>query len=421
MTKKTRLSVAKISIPGTQSDELCYVFSERLDEHNPQSDTVFGIFQIRSSSEAYQTIIERIVKHILDFYYRAQENGSKLNSEAAIGASEFLFENALQYANDHIVSMIEEMQDTLTGRAIIDRTRISLLIGVISGEDLFLTSTGNAIKAYMLYPVSRNGTFSHYSAVSVTDEQNQERSMDAKKLFTNVIAGTFAIPGSTLVVCNARFNDYIPIDQVKQIVTSYPFDHVSKYLYNLLGKANENADFNALLLSLQESDVSDMRGSHRQTRSDDSINELVEQQKNTQNILSPAMVGHMREQVGNFMVHHLIKPAQALRNNIKNVDYKKHTKTLKGWSKSMSITAKKSANIVKKNYKNPIPVVKQISLDKAPRAKKIIMPAINNVTNFYSKLKEQGPTYFVDWFKALPNLSKGLFALAVIFIFLFGS
>ncbi len=424
MTKKTRPSIAKISIPGTQSDELCYVFAERLDERNPQSDTVFGIFQIRSSSEAYQTIIERIVKHILDFYYRAQENNSNANSENAVGASEFLFENALQYANDHVVSMIEEMQDALTGRTLIDRTRISLLIGVISGEDLFLTSTGNAVKAYMLYPVSRNGTFSHYSAISVTDEQNQERSPDAKKLFTNVIAGTFSIPGSTLVVCNARFNDYIPIDQIKQIISSYPFDHVTKYLYNLLGKANENTDFNALFLSLQESDFSELKGSHRQTRSDDSINELVEQQKNTQSILSPAVVSHMKEQVEHFVVHSIIKPAQSLRNSLKKVDYQKHAKTLKGWSKHMSITAKKSVGVVKKNYKNPLPAVKRINIPKrfdVSSIKKIILPSIKKITHFYAKLREQGPTYFIDWFKGLSMLSKGLFALAVIFIFLFAS
>lgn len=424
MSKKTRLSVVKISIPGTQSDELCYVFSERLDEHNSNSDTVFGIFQIRSSSEAYHSIIEKIVKHILDFYYRAQENNSQTKTGSGVGAAEFLFENALQYANDHVINMIEEMQDSLTGRTVIDRNRISLLIGVISGEDLFLTSTGNAVKAYMLYPVSRNGTFSHYSAISIADEQSQDRSIDVKKLFTNVIAGTFSIPGSTLVVCNARFNDYIPIDQIKQIVTSYPFDHVSKYLYNLLGKANEHTDFNALFLSLQEADATDKKGTHLQTRSDDSINELVEQQKNTQSILSPAVVNHIKTQIASFMDNNIIKPSKSLRISLKNVDYQKHAKTIKGWSRHVSVKTKRSISVVKKNYKNPLPAVKKISLPtqfSPNKAKTFVVSKTKDVSVFYNKLREQGPRYALDWFSGLSMLSKGLLALAVIFIFLFAS
>ncbi|MDP2656137.1 MAG: hypothetical protein Q8P11_01080 [bacterium] len=428
MPKKTSIATAKISIPGTQSDELCYLFSQQLDERDPHSDTVFGIFQIRASSEAYHSIIEHIVKHLLDFYYRAQENKATMHNEQAVGASEFLFENALQYVNDQVVNMIDELHNFPQGHVAIDRTRISLLIGVISGDELFLTSAGNLVKAYMLYPVSRNGVFSHYSAVTISDDENQERYIDAKKLFTNVIAGTFAIPGSTLVVANARFNDYIPVDQIKQIVTSYPFDHITKYLYNLLGKANENADFNALFLSLQKSEATDTWGGRHQTRSDDSINGLVEQQRNTQHILSPVIAMHIKKQVSHFVDQYIIKTAKVLLQRVKEVDYRKHAKTARTWGKHVSIHARKSVGHLKKNYKNPLPVIKhaasavsssQFKTSAIVFLKKWSKKISHNCIEFYSSLKKNGPRYIISWFKGLTMLSKSLLVLAIIFIFLF--
>lgn len=247
MASKASVFVSKLSIPGKFNDELSYVFSDALPVRGQDSVTLFGVFHLKNTGDLYHAIIKETVKNYLDFFHRSPRSVGTPLSDPDFDSNEFLFENAIQYTNERVTDCILAASQTASGGRTFDSKRVHFVLGAIFGDALFLSITGDEIHSMYIYPVFRKEGFSHYAMVNI--DQGERDTHDNHRLFSSIVSGSLSVKGSTLVICNTAFLDYISVDQLKHATTNMATLTLSSYFEGLLSKANAKNDFSALFIN----------------------------------------------------------------------------------------------------------------------------------------------------------------------------
>lgn len=296
---------AKLSIPGKQNTELSYVFADELPEQENDSHMLFGMFDVASTNEVYHTIIKETVKHFLDFYHSASP-AKDFRSDELPDSTEFMFENSIQYTYEKVTDALHLLQERASGKYAVDTKKIHCILGALVHDVLYLSITGTAIQPLLIYPVShRNGPV-QYVLMNIV-ENSGEQSMDPHaRLFSQLLSGSVAIQGSSIMICNQSFLDYISTQQIKQTISNSRIDTVIPYFEHLLSKVHARHDFSSLLIT-RDTTGSGRLATHRQAPSapSASMTGLNSTASSTQSILTPSMrphVTHTLRRIGTLLI-----------------------------------------------------------------------------------------------------------------------
>ncbi len=294
--------ITKLSVPGNDTSELCYVFSEDFPHFDGSEHlSVFGIFHTLSSGDLYADMVGTIVRSLSDF--SRLSTSRSLLSELKRGASDTdaisgLFEKFLQYTAEECKNYLAEQG--ARGEKF-EKRKVNAIIGLVYKGEIVVTVIGRSLRGYLIHPVMRDNNFVQYTASTIVDE-NSDEDPGSKRLFSNIINGSLTIPSSTIVLCNKSVLDFFSVDSLKQILASYPFSSVVPFLTSKLSQANTNADFNALFVHFpgKHNESESMPAKHHQTVSDSSMNSLVGRQRDTDRVLSPAATKAMFSRISSF-------------------------------------------------------------------------------------------------------------------------
>lgn len=294
--------ITKLSVPGNDASELCYVFSEDFPHfEGNESLSVFGIFHTLSSGDLYANMVGTVVRSLSDFC-RLSTSRSLLTTlkrgSTDADALSGLFEKSLQHTAEECKTYLAEQG--VRGEKF-EKRRVSAIIGLVYKGEIVVTVIGRTLRGYLIHPVMRDNNFVQYTASTIVDE-NSDEDPGSKRLFSNIINGSLTIPGSTIVLCNKSVLDFFSVDSLKQILASYPFSNVVPFLTGKLSQANTEADFNALFIHFpgRNNESEAMPAKHQQTVSDSSMNSLVGRQRATDRVLSPAAAKAMFSRFSSF-------------------------------------------------------------------------------------------------------------------------
>lgn len=410
---------AKLSIPGKQNSELSYVFADELPEQENGSLMLFGMFDVTSTSEVYHTIIKETVKHFLDFYHSASP-AKDFRSDDLPDSAEFMFENSIQYTYEKVTDALHLLQEKAGGKYAVDIKKIHCILGALVHDVLYLSITGTTIQPLLVYPVNhRNGPM-QYMLMNII-ESSGEQSMDPHaRLFSQLLSGSVGIQGSSIMICNQSFLDYISTQQIKQTISNSRIDTVIPYFDHLLSKVHARHDFSALLISRDAIGPS-RQPPHQQMSSapSASMTGLNSTASSTQSILTPSMrphVTHILQRVGLLLV-------AATRNTVRTVqkliDFITAPKQKERYMSAYTVCSGVLTSLMHR-LPSILPIVrsKAVTIHSAIRG--------GGIKNFLLKQwrrasQQSMRTYHFarDWFLSLNAISRALFILSSIFILLF--
>ncbi|MBI4239853.1 hypothetical protein HY620_02615 [Candidatus Uhrbacteria bacterium] len=415
MNQKSSAFVSKISVPGKLNDELSYVFFETLEgEHKSESTTLFGVFHSLSPSEAYHTIIKDAVKYFLDFYHKGGSAFTGAVDDDSLDPNEFLFENALQYTNEHVVQALENLEKS-NDRSRFDFKKIHFILGALSDTTLYLSVTGKNVLAFYIYPVYKQKQFSHYAHITISEGQSD----DDHRLFSNAISGDVSMARGTVVLCNQAFLDYITPEQIKQRLASTAPEALGQSLQNLLTKVNGKSDFSALFIHPRYSpSASYAHGTHVQTASHTSMQHLHTTQRGTDTILFPAIALSIKNGLHWLVMKVVIPLCVYLLAYFKKIQYKElFTKCMFLFRRRLKRAPGLVRRFAQLRWVSSVPdALKKIRAQVRTSNKKELFMGM------CSALKRRGIILFAKArrsFMSLPIPSRALLAIGVLFTVLF--
>ncbi len=113
MSRQKHSYLSKLSIPGKNTQDLSYIFSDSVDIDSEQRIYLFGIFLCTSQKEQYQSFIKVCVDSFLDFYHKSLASYKNVLDESSVNSHEFLFENAIRYTHEQLLqTVLLENQDS---------------------------------------------------------------------------------------------------------------------------------------------------------------------------------------------------------------------------------------------------------------------------------------------------------------------
>jgi len=290
----------KLSIPGKLSNELSYVFIDDEVEQQNGSILLFGMFDIKSGSELYHIIIKEAVKHFLDFYHRAHSMEAPALDGLA-NSSEFLFENSIQYTYEKVSDALREAQENLVRGQSIELRRINCILGAFIDDTLYLSVTGKTLTPFLMYPVVQPHGSSRYVMMNIIEQSSGASPDTGTRLFSNIISGAITAPSSSVIICNQTFLDYIDPQHIKQIISNTPIPSLIQYFKNILSKVNSRADFSALLFSNAVPTEHTHHQRMRSSASMASMEGLNGTEERTHSILTPKVSPYLKEYSNKFL------------------------------------------------------------------------------------------------------------------------
>lgn len=411
---------AKLSIPGKQNSELSYVFADSLSEQQNGSVLLFGLFDVKSTSELYHTIIKQAVKHFLDFYHTASPFDA-VASEDLPDSTEFIFEHSVQYTYEKVSDALRDIQERSSHRQSVDLKKINCVLGAVLNGTLYLSVTGTSIKPMLVYPVvHRNGPV-QYMLVNII-ESGGDQSADAHaRLFSQLVSGPLTVPSSSIMLCNQTFLDYISPQQIKQTISNSKIQSIIPYFEHLLSRVNARSDFSALLIS-PDSAPSPTGHQNRATAapaSSSSMHGLNGTAESTRSILTPTMRPILSRSVRGILMFivlcartlldwahaayaTLMSPAQKHRYRAVLESVRRSGKTLIHTSSRTSASYASRLMRIASSFRER---------NMRERFQTATAQIVAQGTTFYAKTKQ--------WFYSLNTLSRSLFILSILFIFLF--
>lgn len=410
---------AKLSIPGKQNSELSYVFTDELPEQENGSLMLFGIFDVTSTSEVYHTIIKETVKHFLDFYHSAPP-AQDFRSDELPDSAEFMFENSIQYTYEKVTDALHLLQEKASGKYAVDIKKIHCVLGALVNDVLYLSITGATIQPLLIYPVNhRNGPM-QYMLMNIV-ESSGEQSLDPHaRLFSQLLSGSVALQGSSIMICNQSFLDYISTQQIKQTISNSRIDTVIPYFDHLLSKVHARHDFSALLISRDAIGTS-RHAPHQQTPSapSASMTGLNSTATSTQSILTPSMrphVTHILQRIGLLLVAAMRNAVRAVR---KLIDFITAPKQMERYNRAYT-TCLEALKSWMRHLPSLLPIVRANALAihssmRGGGAKTFLLHQWRRAALHYIRTFHVGR----NWFLSLNTISRALFILSSIFILLF--
>lgn len=278
----------KLSIPGKQNAELSYVFADELIEQKNSSVLLFGMFDVKSTSDIYHTIIKQTVKHFLDFYHSVSPFDS-VASEEMPDSTEFIFENSIQYTYEKVSDALQYIQEHGSGRQHIDIKKISCVLGALINDTLYLSLTGAGIQPLLIYPVSHGRGSVHYVLMNIAESGGVSANEPHTRLFPQLINGSVAIPSSCVMLCNQTFLDYISPQQIKQVLSNSKPQNVLPYFEHLLSRVHARNDFSGLLIARDAEPAERQRQRPSAPASSLSMKDLNGTAESTRSILAPTV------------------------------------------------------------------------------------------------------------------------------------
>jgi len=284
MSRQKYSYLSKLSIPGKNTQDLSYIFSDSIDIDTEQRIYVFGIFLIQSQKEQYQSFIKVCVDSFLDFYHKSLASYKNVLDESSVNSHEFLFENAIRYVHEQLLQTVLSENHESTNQ--LDLKKIHFSLGVLAQDHIYVSGSGSKIFGYYIYPVfSKNKGFSHYALSSLLDGNTENDG--SNKLFSYLINGPVSLPGGSLCLLNKALLEYLSIEQLRHILTNNPIEKVSTYIHALLSKINSKNDFLALFINPSYSGPQQHTQHSKQTASSRSMAGLNSTEHGTEQVLSP--------------------------------------------------------------------------------------------------------------------------------------
>ncbi len=284
MSRQKYSYLSKLSIPGKNSQDLSYIFSDSIDIDSEQRIYVFGIFLMQSQKEQYQSFIKICVDSFLDFYHKSLASYKNVLDESSVNSHEFIFENAIRYTHDQLLQTV--LTENQENKSPLDLKKVHFSLGVLAQDHIYVSGSGSKIFGYYIYPVfSKNKGFSHYALSSLLD--GNEENDRSNKLFSYLINGPVSLPGGSLCLLNKALLEYLSIEQLRHILTNNPIEKVSTYIHALLSKINSKNDFLALFINPSYSGPQQHVANTKQTASSRSMAGLNLTEHGTEQVLSP--------------------------------------------------------------------------------------------------------------------------------------
>ncbi len=416
--QKKLMYIRKLSIPGKQSQELSYIFADGPIEHQNSSVVLFGMFDIKSVSEIYHTIIKETVKHFLDFYHSIPTLES-MSSEGMPDSSEFIFEHSIQHTYEKVSDALREFQEQSIRGHNVDLKRINCLLGAFIDDTLFLSVTGTTLYPFLIYPVTNKQNARQYMIMNILEHGGESGHDQGNRLFSNIISGKVSLPSSSVLICNQSFLDYINPQQIKQTISNTPIPAVIPYIERLLSKVNARNDFSVLLFSKDAAANHHYQNNARTTISSVSMEDLNVTEETTRSILTPTMSPYLKKYGGAFIKfcwrmlvagsRRSIHILRSLTSEEKRRSYKKGLDASKNF---FSHCIESSALILRTFWKK---LQGLSTILRSPDARTRMQRQISDWVLHIKNLTD----HWIVKYKNLTPVSRSLFLLSTLFIFLF--
>ncbi|MCX6779454.1 MAG: hypothetical protein NTU97_04510, partial [Candidatus Magasanikbacteria bacterium] len=191
------------------------------------------------------------------------------------------FENSLEWAN-------RELRENFETKEL---GQISIIFGSLRDEHLQFSAGGN-IHSFIFY--RENGEYQSNDLIKNYASENN----DPNIFFANLISGVIHQNNFTLFATPTVLN-YLTLDRVQKIITSNKTDEICSRLENLLSEIENKVAFGGILLSWPESKESTPLTSSFKLTPNESINRLLKKQRETDQIMSPAVFQSIKKYLQN--------------------------------------------------------------------------------------------------------------------------
>ncbi len=171
---------------------------------------------------------------------------------------------------------------------------ISCLVGALRGHDLFFAFHGSP-QALLFY--KENNEYQILNALADQDEAGREQ------LFSSLLQGSIN-DGDFFYVTTPHVNDYFAADRVQKILAGRTTRQSASHIQKVLKELNNAFSFGGIMLHYP--DRSELTGMVHKIKSGSesgsiaSLNKLVGQERSTEEILSPPLLGMLKKKFHNF-------------------------------------------------------------------------------------------------------------------------
>ncbi len=153
------------------------------------------VIEVQNPLYADSKVTDLIVSTLTEAYFQA---------EVASGSALYRFEQAARSVNQALADLTKTGETDWIGN-------LHAVLGAIVERELLLAQTGTA-RAYL---------FRQYKISHITEGLSTERAPHPLKTFSNLVSGKLT-EGDRLVVANQTLFDYLPLDQLRQLLLSGP-------------------------------------------------------------------------------------------------------------------------------------------------------------------------------------------------------
>ncbi|MDX9893323.1 MAG: hypothetical protein RB292_02815 [Patescibacteria group bacterium] len=263
-----------------------------LDLENKQGK-IFGLIEISAKSPKINELIDLIIEETKDNYYHPS---IVANQNLNIGEK---FELALKKTNLAIASFIENNNIDF------DPAKVNIVLAVVHGQEIHFALVGD-VAVILLYSIPPR----NYRIIDVLETSKSPSSTpDPLKFFSQIISGRIRL-NDIIFIGTSNILDYFSLEKIKNVITQNGTLSGGAELKNLLEQI-ERQNFGLITLELEKRVATKprpqtMNFDYTKAASEDSINELIKTEQETQKLLTPSVMPELK------------KYAQSLNTALKN-------------------------------------------------------------------------------------------------------
>lgn len=383
---------------SNKSSSTCKLFISELNKTQEEKmGRLFGILEINTPSRENSQIITQLINLLENSYY-SQIEDEDLDIDKA-------FEKSLEEVNRKFTQLLQDKQIHLVGNLneYTINEKINLVVGVLKENQLNLSYLNN-MGIFLIHKTKQDYKLIDIKKSATEEKTQNEKSNKPPRLFSNTIKGEVNAP-DFLFLANNNFLEYITQERIRKTITSLPIHKAAEYFKNSLLQ-HEGHNFAAIIIKNSLIEVKEKK----EPASVTSIAELNYTETSTEKLLTSSFWSSVKGASG-LVIKLLKKDKDDLDNE---EDDQKIDSVQKEPGEIKSAKSNKLMNLVSNIFTNSYRLIKKL-------LKKILShtPALNeNLQKMksYSRLKL---AYLGNYFKKIPNLSKILLIIAVLFALLF--
>ncbi|MBU4332427.1 hypothetical protein KKD19_01550 [Patescibacteria group bacterium] len=296
------LQVAKLVIYNSQKSRSlvsCFVTQPKIGEKE-RGGQIFVISEIQktTSEYTYQKLIDSLIKSMKGYYY------NEINYRA--GPIELVFEAALQKTNQELGFYLTNKENGINDDFL---NNLNVLVGVARNHEIHFSLAGD-IKGYL---IRKNKISDIVAGPEKLQGQHQEsQKINPLKVFSHVISGHLETDDGILF-CTESLLDYFSLEKLKKIIADNQASKVCQNLQDLLIEIDDKSALAAIALKLLATPQIEKKGlsyppHHPEEKGfpallkkseknsvQDSIAKLLDQQTETNQIISPRLVSNLKK------------------------------------------------------------------------------------------------------------------------------